>query len=66
MPDDLCEPVSTLTFGDRRIENVLWHPLASDVLAVTSANSLSIMDVSKEAEIYGACPLIISNFLLSG
>ncbi|XP_078683818.1 coronin-7-like [Branchiostoma floridae x Branchiostoma belcheri] len=51
----LLEPPSataTLTTLDRRVENVLWHPTAENILGFSSDRSVRIWDVGAQQEAY--------------
>ncbi|XP_064636401.1 coronin-7-like isoform X2 [Lineus longissimus] len=48
--DSLNEPTFTIPTEPRRIENVLWHPTADNILAVSSNQTVKIWDVGAEKE----------------
>ena len=51
-------PKCTLTQEERRIENVLWHPLAEGILAVSTFKTLKVFDVNTQTAVYSKCMAI--------
>lgn len=47
--DPVCNPLTTLYIGDRPVELVLWNPVAENVLALASGQSVKIYDVQQDA-----------------
>jgi len=46
--DPICNPSATLSIGDRAVELVLWNPVAENVLALASQQSVKIYDVERQ------------------
>jgi len=49
----VCNPSSTLCIGDRAVELVLWNPVAENVLALASQQSVKIYDVQRDDAAFG-------------
>jgi len=47
--DPVCNPATTLCIGDTTVELVLWNPVAENVLASASQQSIKIYDVEQQA-----------------
>lgn len=48
----ICNAECTVSKEERRIENVLWHPSASGILAASSDKVINVYDVAKTKSIY--------------
>lgn len=46
--DPVCNPSTTLCIGDVAVELVLWNPVAENVLASASQQSIKIYDVQQQ------------------
>jgi len=46
--DPVCNPSATLNIGDTAVELVLWNPIAENVLAATSQQSIRVYDVKRQ------------------
>ena len=51
--DGTLNPVLSLPSQDRRVENVLFHPAADNILAVSAGKTVKIYDVSSSDERIG-------------
>ncbi|XP_013378981.1 coronin-7-like, partial [Lingula anatina] len=52
LTESIHDPVLCLPAEGRRIENVLWHPSADNILTVSSGTHVKIWDVSQPRELY--------------
>ena len=46
--DPVCNPSATLSIGDAAVALVLWNPVADNVLAAASQQSIRIFDVEQQ------------------
>ena len=46
--DSVCDPSTTLCTGDSTVDLVLWNPVAENVLASASQQSIKIYDVGQQ------------------
>lgn len=51
--DNVSTPLLSLPSQQRRVENVLFHPAADNVLAVSVGKTVKIFDISNGAELIG-------------
>ena len=61
---NVSEPAVVLPAQDRRIENILWHPTAEGVLAVSTHTSVKLFDVASAAEKSGS--ILVKTFAKHG
>ena len=62
--ENISEAAVVLPTQNRRIENVLWHPTAEGVLAISTDSCVKLFDVAAAAEKSGK--YLIMNSLKSG
>ena len=46
-------PLLTLSAGNKRVENVLWHPTADGVLCASTGEVVKVYDIDSGSEQYG-------------
>jgi len=46
--DSLCNPSTTLCVGDSVVDLVLWNPIAENVLASATQQSIKIYDIEQQ------------------
>ena len=56
----MCNPSATLCIGDVAVELVLWNPVAENVLASASQQSIKIYDVKQQTARIGNFVHLIS------
>uniref|UniRef100_A0A224X661 Coronin n=1 Tax=Panstrongylus lignarius TaxID=156445 RepID=A0A224X661_9HEMI len=52
LEESLCNPESTLTHRQRRIECLKWHPTVDCLLSTASSATFTLWDVTQQSEIY--------------
>jgi len=60
--DPVCNPSTTLCIGDRAVELVLWNPVAENVLALASQQSVKVYDVEQQAAAIGNLCIQLKQF----
>jgi len=58
--ESVCNPSTTLSIGDSCVELVLWNPVAENVLASATQQSIKIYDVEQQSARIGTFRLHLS------
>jgi len=63
--DSVCNPSTTLCIGDRAVELVLWNPVAENVLASATQQSIKIYDLEQQTARIGNFFRCIKQMMIS-
>ena len=53
LSENAASPICTFQGGERRVENVLFNPTASDILAASVSTTVKIYDLAQQQESIG-------------